>query len=157
MAAYHRRFRHIDQRVKDATDRLFRSRPSEGTPAEQHAKLDAWLNAASRVYGIPKPTLRFTNAAEACGHGCYVPALNEIRLPYASITTLLHEFRHAMQHHGFDMVESRFDPEHDRHEEDARAWSLSLYHTVRPGLFRRMIENGRIMYVLPDDLAPRAA
>ena len=53
------------------------------------------------------------------------------------------------------MVSSRFDPPHLRHEEDARAWSPSLYHQVRPDLLARIVGQGRIFHITTGDLLPQ--
>jgi len=54
----------------------------------------------------------------------------------------LHEFRHHYQHH-------RHNVEFGAMEDDARAWSLSLYHTVAPRRFRYLVENNMVIHLDP--------
>ena len=70
--------------------------------------------------------------------------------PTLSVVTLFHEFRHHMQATGAAV---RLDRANEQQaEEDARAWSLSLYYRSRPALFRRAVENGRIYHLTVADL-----
>lgn len=139
---HHLRFGRIDRRTLDATDRYFRSRPWRGDTV---AKAQRWVAQVATVYRIDAPTVRHVSAEQAAGLGCYRPWSNQILLPYASATTLFHEFRHAMQHHGWAMVPARYGG--PQPEEDARAWSLSLFYRARPQRFARMVRADRILYV----------
>jgi hypothetical protein len=153
MAAYHTRFRHFAEGTLSATDRLFRTRPSTLDEGRAVTAMGEWLDSVSALYGVPCPALRLAPPSQCCGSGCYQPGgVGSILLPFPSVTTELHEFRHHLQHHGVPMVRSRFDSPGLRAEEDARSWSLSLYFKVRPGLFARLVRDGRIFYVTPPDL-----
>ncbi len=154
MSAYHRRFRRLDSRTLTATASLFASRPSRLNTGDAVAVMGEWLAAVSSIYNVPNPSLRIVTPAECAGSGCYLPDTDAILLPHPSVTTLLHEFRHHLQHHGAAMIPSRWEPPALRHEEDARAWSLSLYHQVRPRLFARLVGEGQIFYVTTDDMDP---
>lgn len=140
---HHLRFNNLDSRVLDITDRYFRSNPWTGDVA---AKATRWVDRSAQVYGIDSPTVRFVDPTQAYGAGCYRPAANDILLPKASATTLFHEFRHAVQAFKPEvMVPARFGG--DPLEEDARAWSLSLFFQVRPERFATMVRAGRIWFV----------
>lgn len=76
---------------------------------------------------------------ENSGHGYYDNLTNEIHMPYPSIITVLHEFRHAMQHQG--AAGNWRDAEHD-----ARGWSLSLYHLAAPQTLERLVRQGQVLH-----------
>ena len=149
---YHLRFTNFNQATLDATDAYFRSNPWKGDSAHKLAKAQRWVDTVAAIYGIDAPTVAIVEPAECSGMGCYLPTSNQIRLPKVSVTTLLHEFRHAMQHlTPCRMVQAIYGDA--RHEEDARAWSLSLFWLVRPDRFARMVSAGRILYVPADSMA----
>ncbi|NDE01738.1 MAG: hypothetical protein EBZ91_08305 [Gammaproteobacteria bacterium] len=151
---YHTRFRRIDRRTKDATKRLVRGW-SQLQEWERVDRCQAWLHEVSGTYGMRPPQLVMAYEDPTVGSGCYFPVANRLCLPHASIVTLLHEFRHAMQAQGKagrhyragQALEARGGA-----EDDARAWSLSLYWTVAPRSFRRMVGAGRILFITTDDL-----
>lgn len=137
MSRYHRRFRNQHRKTLDATRRLIKGWTAAGIDG-QWEKSRQWLKTVSKVYDIPTPTL--SKQERGFGIGCYHPASNSIHMPYPSIVTLLHEFRHAFQHsHPSRMV--------DDIEDDARAWSLSLYYRVAPRTVRRLASEGRILFL----------
>lgn len=144
---HHRRFTRLDRRTLAAADAYFTANPWRGQVV---AKAQRFTDQVAAVYRMQAPVVRHVGAGEAAGLGCYRPQTNQILLPYASATTLFHEFRHAMQAQGHRMVHARYGGSH--REEDARPWSLSLFHTVRPGRFRRMVQAGRILYLPEGDL-----
>lgn len=140
---YHLRFTNFDRTTIDATDGYFGSNPWKG---DKLAKAQRWVDTVAGIYGMDAPTVAIVDPGECSGMGCYVPATNQILLPKVSVTTLFHEFRHAMQHSATcTMVEAIYGD--SRHEEDARAWSLSLFWIVRPERFATMVASGRILYV----------
>ncbi len=149
MAAYHLTVTEFPIGLLDATDRYFRRRPWR---ADWVDKAQRWVGDAAAVYGVPPVTLCHTIPAEAAGSGCYLPALGEIRMPKPSVVTLFHEFRHALQHHRPHDTQYRLDPAADPAEDDARAWSLSLFHQVRPRLLATAIETGRVFYITSLDV-----
>lgn len=102
-----------------------------------------WLQKASEIYGMETPKFYLIGGADgdsgyrATGGGCYIPSHNEIHIfKKASLTTLLHEFRHAMQ---FQLRVKKFRRDA---EEDARAWSVSLYKLSAPNSYKRAVEKG---------------
>jgi hypothetical protein len=133
---YHKKFRNIDLRTRRLTKNLLRG--WKDCDAEQRMdKMHTWLDGASSIYRMEPPRL---NLDRGSGHGCYYPGRNTIHVPYPSVVTLLHEFRHAMQHQkgagrGVDI------------EDDARAWSLSLYYLVAPRTLTRLGSEGAIFFV----------
>lgn len=148
-APYHRRFRRFDRRTVEATEALFTARPSRLSPEERDAAFRAWVEAISDIYDMPRPALRWDEDADFGGGGYYTPTSHTITMSpnHPSVTTLIHETRHALQHSGkgAPMVSSDV-------EEDARAWSLSLFHRVRPRLFERLVREGRILHISPTAL-----
>lgn len=141
---YHLAFPLISNQVKTATDDLFSARPSQLSMSDARRVFDEWLGNASAAYQLPRPTFAWDPAATFAGGGEYRPATQHIAMSKISVTTLLHEFRHHMQHQGAAMI----DPDL---EEDARAWSLSLYYAVRPDLLKRLVNQGRIFHITPQD------
>lgn len=75
------------------------------------------------------------------GGGSYMVDYNTIELyKKFSLVTFLHEFRHVMQHKlDIDMYKTN--------EDDARAWSLSLYYLADPVRFNRAARMGMLHYV----------
>ena len=149
MTAYHQKVTEFPPALLAVTDRYFRCRPWR---SDWVTKGNDWIAAAAAVYEMPPITMRHTSTIEAAGSGCYVFANNEIRMPKASVVTLFHEFRHAIQHHQPDELWYRVDETAPPAEDDARAWSLSLFHQVRPQLLASAVEAGRVFYVAPEDL-----
>jgi len=134
---YHRRFRNQHRKTLDATRRLIKGWTAV-PPESQWEKSRLWLAEVSAVYGVSTPTLH--HQPRGAGAGYYRHATNSIHMPYPSIVTLLHEFRHAYQHsHPSRMVADK--------EDDARAWSLSLYYRVAPRTLRRLVSEGRVLYM----------
>jgi hypothetical protein len=148
--AYSTRFGRIDQRIIDATGFLFDARPSSNGDL---AACQRWLAEVSAVYRIPTPGLAVVPPGQCAGSGCYLPATNQILLPKVSVLTLLHEFRHAVQHHRPDLRFLQTGPaDGPWFEHDARGWSMSLFRTCQPRLFDRLARQNRIFYVTAGDL-----
>lgn len=103
--------------------------------------MQAWLIvvAAQRRMEIPR-LVRDPSA----GSGFYRPAWNEIHMSKPSIVTLLHEFRHAMQHQG---KAGRWVDA----EKDARGWSLSLYWKIAPNTLKRLVSTGEVLHMTAAD------
>lgn len=146
---YHKRFARFHPRTLEATDALFSARPSRLTEEERDQAFRTWVKQASEVYGMEEPTFHWDVAADGGGGGFYRPSDHSITMSpnHPSVTTLLHEFRHALQHQqkGPGMVDEDV-------EVDARAWSLSLYYQVRPRLFAKLVREGRLFHIDPADL-----
>lgn len=136
---YHKKFRNIDQRTRRATKDLLRGW-KDADVEHRLDKMQKWLTAVSMIYRIDKPLLVLDAHS---GYGYYHLARHSIHMPYPSVVTLLHEFRHAMQRK-LGAGQGK-DP-----EDDARAWSLSLYHAVAPQTLARLGSQGAIFFV--DDL-----
>jgi hypothetical protein len=156
--AYHIRFRHFDRRTLTATSELFEARTSAMLPTDALVEFGRWVDNMSAIYEIPRPVLLIVSPSECGGFGRYMEVgEGTILLPRPSVTTLFHLWRYHMQHHGATMVPSRTGPPEQHREEDARAWSLSLYHQVRPRLLARVVGQGRILHLTPADLQAAAA
>ena len=146
---YFRRYRHFNQKTVDATKELMKNW-GDGTEENNLAKMKKWIQEVSEIYQVNFPMLKIVKYA---GEGCYSPLVNEIYMARLSIVTLLHEFRHAMQAQGKAPQYSR-----NRHlearggaEDDARAWSLSLYYKVAPRSFKRLATQNQIFFVSAED------
>lgn len=145
---YHRKFRHINTQTLNATRQLLNGwRVANDT--ERWEKMQEWLNEASRVYGMRPPVLTIDPRAHA---GFYDRGRNEIHMAYPSIVTVMHEFRHAMQKQD---KATGWDGRWATIEDDARGWSLSIYFRVAPRLFKRLVSEGKILFVTMEDLAPQ--
>lgn len=143
---YHRRFKNFKETTVNATEDLFKARPSRLTLEEAENVFKDWLSKVSASYNLPSPNFVWDADAIDGGGGYYSPDDQTIALSHVSVTTLLHEFRHHMQWQGIDTMVS------EDKEEDARAWSLSLYYTVRPRLFERLVQEQRIYHISPQEL-----
>ena len=118
---------------------------STNSDDENISKMKKWLEKVAEIYQIQFPLLQIVNFA---GQGCYRQSSNEIFMGYPSIVTLLHEFRHAVQ---FQNRTPANNTSNDA-EDDARAWSLSLYYKVAPRSFKRLVGLNKILFVNKDDL-----
>lgn len=134
---YHRRYRNQHRKTLDATRRLIQGWSAVGVEG-QWEKSRQWIAEVSVIYRVTPPKL--FKQSRGAGSGFYRVATNSIHMPFPSITTLLHEFRHAYQH-------SHPSRAPDDLEDDARAWSLSLYYRVAPRTVRRLAGEGRILFL----------
>lgn len=143
---YHLTFANFHAKTIRETKHLFRSRPSQLDEEARKLAFQRWIVNASETYNMEQPRILWDEEADFAGGGFYRPSDHSITLSPSrpSITTLLHEFRHALQTHncGPSKVDSDL-------EVDARAWSLSLYYRCRPSLFRRLVLEGRILHINP--------
>lgn len=105
-----------------------------------------WLKKVSEIYGMKVPKFYYTGGDEGrreyrkTGGGCYIPSHHTICLfRKPSLTTLMHEFRHAMQHQLGVKKYKGFEP-------DARAWSCSLYRLSAPKAYKRAVEKGLLHF-----------
>ncbi len=146
MPAYHLHFRRFNHWTLIATEELFASKPWEGTPLQQVAKLARWSDRVSDIYNLPAPSVvYFPGLPGEHGGGAYTPENQVIWLAKPSIITMFHEFRHHMQ-----LARGQKST-----EEDARGWSLSLYYRVRPQMFKRLVRQGRVHGMTVRDLCRR--
>ena len=127
-------FKNIDVRTVEATKKLVKAGIWKKDLPEHHKVLicNDWLKTVSEVYGIKVPAFRFDESEvmyRQTGGGYYEPAYGRITLfKKFSLTTLLHEFRHHMQlQKAGNLTMYRYDI-----EEDARAWSMSLFKAATP-------------------------
>lgn len=146
---YHLKFRNINERTLNATRELLQGW-GEADDTLRWIKMDKWVGKASAIYGMRRPLVGVTRTA---GAGYYRRDTNEIHMAYPSIVTVMHEFRHAMQAQGKAPV--AITENLNAVEDDARAWSLSIYYKIAPRLFRRLVREGKILHITPDDLLAR--
>lgn len=144
---YHKVFSNFPNFVTSATDALFASRPSQLSHEEREVAFKSWMNALAEGYGIDNPTFNWyseRNQGVSFGGGYYQPSTHRLYVDedIHSVTTFLHEYRHALQHLGAEVSSNDV-------EIDARAWSLSLYYTVRPELLTRLVKENRIFHIDP--------
>jgi len=157
---YHKRFKNFNPKTVEATKELFRARPSQLVLEDVEVVFKKWIADISKVYDIPTPDFvwEYDDLSDIGGGLCHglredendenSPFYNSVLHIDAnrrSITTLIHEYRHHMQFMGMNMVDEDV-------EEDARAWSLSLYYKTRPVLFERLVREGKIFHIDPRDL-----
>lgn len=145
MARLHMKFRNIHRKARQAGETLFASRPWHGSEEERQSKYERFLLDAATVYGIPTPTLAVIPQGDVYG---YV-APNTIVLNKYSVVSLFNAFRLHMQYMGAVDV-----PFADLR--DAQAWACSLFYTLRPIQFRKMVRAGRIRGVFATDLLTSA-
>ena len=89
--------------------------------------------------------MHISDPEHAMGSGFYNQETNHIELPHYSVVTLLHEFKHAMQHL----------TNQPQNEEVARGWSLSLFYKAAPKHFKRAVERAIIFFITPEDITDR--
>jgi hypothetical protein len=149
---YHLRYRQFHPRTIAATRRLFDARPHRMNPMRQVRALQQWVDEVSDVYGIPPARVRITSRREAAD-GYYDLRTHEINLPKCSVLTLMHEFAHHKQN--VDPNHQMVQPSHGdvQHEEDARAWSQSIFYKIKPVRYRRLALEGRILHTEPETMA----
>lgn len=110
------------------------------TDEQKIARMTLWLAQVANIYAIPVPTLEVSPDA---GHnGRYDRLANTIILTKLSFTTLLHEFRHAMQNNTAGACIPAGATAN--WEDDATAWSLSLYYKIAPVTYRKLATAGEI-------------
>lgn len=120
---------------------------SDITNEDKAIYMGIWVQKMSALYGFNVPKFYFIGGKDGAreykrtGGGCYFPELDEMYVfKKPSLTTLLHEFRHVMQHKA-NVKRFRNDA-----EEDARAWSCSLYRTAAPNSYKKAMEKGIMHY-----------
>lgn len=148
MARYHEQFKHLKVDTIMATKALFAHHFYRLSDDEKHRRFEQWLADVSSIYGLPVPSFQLGSEAEAHGSGVYHIVSQQIVLPKYSIVSLMHEFRHHMQH----TLPVRLQPTLEAIEDDARAWSLSLFYASKPRLFEKSVREGKIFFVSPEDL-----
>lgn len=151
---HHLRVTEFPTEVIDATERLFNSFAWRGDNASLQIKAQAWSDAASMAYGIEAPTVLINPEVAGTGLGFYDAVKNVILLPKMSVITLFHCFRYAVQSHNASVEVLEAAHGLDRFTSDAAAYSTSLFHTVRPALFRAAVERPdlTVAYVAAEDL-----
>lgn len=145
MARLHLKFRNIHTGARNAGEALFKSKPWQGTDEEKQSKFERFLSDVSAVYGVPQPTLAVIPEGDVYG---YV-APNTIVLNKFSVISLFHAFRAHLQY--MDAVNVAM-----YNAGDAQAWACSLFYTLRPIQFRKMVRDGRVHGVRADDLLTSA-
>ena len=140
---YHKIFSDFPSELVKGTDKLIRCRPSMLSIEEKHLVFERWIRESSEAYEITTPQLYWGDIADAAGGGFYDSKKNIIVMSptRASIITLMHEFRHALQAAGVSGTIS------EDKEIDARAWSLSLYYQVRPLLLKKLVLEGKVFHI----------
>lgn len=147
--SYKDKFTRIKSRAIGFTRELIEAKPWRGNPGrggqEEFSKAYqaclTWLNKMSSLYRIPMPLLFITEPSKCYGYGYYDARVHAIYLPKFSVTSLAHEFRHAIQHKKPIRVRSTAQA-----EEDARGWSVSLVYRADPKFYERAKRRGLLLY-----------
>jgi excisionase family DNA binding protein len=145
MARLHMKFRNIHTGARNAGETLFASKPWEGSDEDKQSKFERFLAEASAAYGVPTPTFAVIPDTEVQG----LVAPNTIVVAKYSVISVFSAFRQHLQYSG--AVDVQF-----RNPQDAQAWACSLFYTLRPIQFRKMVRAGRIWGVRPNDLLTSA-
>lgn len=144
--SYSTAFKQIDSRTINATQSLVKNGlwKKDLTVQQKYNICDIWVTVVSEIYGIEKPTFRFDpdeRMYNLTGGGHYEPHANRITLfKKFSLVTLMHEFRHHMQYQMYDLKLYK-----GHVEEDARAWSVSLFKLALPKSYQNAV-NKRILH-----------
>lgn len=144
---YHLVHKEFYDDVLTATEELLSKRLHRQSKRDQITTMQSWVNTISGVYAMVAPTVTFLP-----DHGMYIPPKtlftgSTILMKRASNLSLMHLYRHAMQH----ILEMKFEDD-IMLEYDAFAWSTSLYYTVKPVTFKRLVLEGKVYGVKPEDL-----
>lgn len=144
---YSKVFKNVKQEVIDETKKLIKSGiwKADVSKEDKAIAMGIWVQKVAEIYEFEEvPKFYFVDNKQEyrrTGGGCYFPALNEMYVFHKpSLTTLLHEFRHAMQHQ-LNVKQFRDDV-----EEDARAWSCSVYRKSAPNSYKKAVEKGILHY-----------
>lgn len=142
--SYAKVYKHLKPEIVNATKEMM---PDiwRGDNESKEIIMRAWLVKASTIYNVPVPAFKFDAANldgySMTGGGCYEPAVNQITLFYkASLVTLLHEFKHMLQH-----VKGGYMYRDDK-EQDARAWSVSLFKMANARAYRTAVRKGLLHF-----------
>jgi len=136
MKPYHKRFRRIHPAIQREARRMRRGWATK-TVAEKQEAIRVFVDAASGIYGIAKPNVQFAD-----GSDWYLPAERIISLGEPSAITAWHEFRHHWQ----SETQEHFVATAEL-EDDARAWSLSLFFSVAPQTLQRLARQDRVIHL----------
>lgn len=136
-----------------------------GQPKEVRIQgIEDWLTTVSEVVNVPKPNFKIIRGEEGrnmydiTGGGMFENDTNTIVLfRKFSLTTLLHEFWHYVQHKKYVIEHNRilhaetgeviFEGDVRKALEiDARAWSCSLYYTADPERYNRAVKHRTLHY-----------
>lgn len=138
--AYSKVYKSIKSGVVEASKELIPALWHTEGMEEQGMMMQTWLSAVADIYEVERPALIFSSSQEGynqTGGGCYNCDTNKITLfVKPSFVTLAHEFRHMMQHKkGVKMYK-------DDSEEDARAWSVSLFRLTNEKAYKAAVRKG---------------
>jgi len=146
--SYSNVYKNIDERsIKESKILLKSGIWKKETPLESKIQsVEKWLQAMSSIYNVSVPRFIFSDCSSGyklTGGGTYSGSFKEITLyKKFSIVTLFHEFRHHLQHSkGIQLKLYRNDI-----EEDARAWSVSLFKLAAPNSYQRAVERGTLKF-----------
>lgn len=147
---YHVQMQRIRRDVVDRVKHfIYEEYPYRGEDQEREEKYKRLLQDICQIYGMRTPTLNVSDPEHAMGSGYYDQSRNHIEMPKWSVVTLLHEFRHCMQSQRDD---ARNRAASHGAEPDARAWSLSLVYKAAPERLMRMVRQGIVFFVSPQDV-----
>lgn len=139
-------YKNIDTRTIEETKQLIKNGFWKKNITEE-ARIDlckTWLKGVSYIYKVNIPEFQFSSSEASyrrTGGGIYEIQLETITLfKKFSLVTLLHEFRHHLQH------VKKIKMYKDHKEEDARAWSVSLFKLSSPNSYKKSVENGTLHF-----------
>ena len=132
-----RTFGNINATVTTDTDNYFRTDPSEGTLEARLGKRMWWVRSASRAYGVDCPVVRVSPNL-AAGRGVYSPS-GSGRITLGTGMSNIALFRNFRKH-----LQNRAVAGTRRTKADSRGYAHSLYRTVRPDLYARLVAEGQI-------------
>ena len=102
--SYSEVFSLLDKRTIESTKELKELGfwKKDATVLEKSEICKKWLEEVSKIYNVKTPEFKFSQSLsryQRTGGGQYDPSRNQITLYYKfSLVTLLHEFRHHLQH-----------------------------------------------------------
>jgi len=107
-------------------------------PEQQMQHLRRLCDYLGAVYRVPVPSVEFGLFP------CYMPSLQTILLDKPSIISFLHEYRHHLQCYAGKQYKGLTI------EQDARAWSLRIFHLGFPKMFEKAVKEGKVYFVAWD-------
>lgn len=143
---YSDKFRRIKQDTLQSCKRIGEVIWNNNFPTETKvAAIKVFLIELSDIYDMPTPNFTYepeltsmydiTGGGRLLGHTIYL-------YKKLSYVTLLHEFRHYMQFVKGDSLKMIGD-----REDDARAWSMSIFKQTFPDKWQRAVDRGIVHFV----------
>lgn len=106
----------------------------------QYKMLNELSARLSKIYGISTPKVTKDHREVYYWNNQTIGLPVSPRTQKVSMLSFLHEYRHHMQR-------QKIEPLHPDVEEDARAWSMSMFHSSKPVMFRKAWKDDKLWFM----------